>query len=432
MTGLLSAISGQFSRSLIMGALFPAAIFVLAWTAVVAPLLPPDVAVPAPEVFGKEWGALQLTFATLVLAGLLYILGTPLIQLYEGYPWQDSLLGRWRTRVQRARLRVQARRARVLFELTDSPAAGERRLNTARSAARRALTQEFPERENLVLPTRLGNVLRAFERYPSTQYGIEAIDFWPRLQAVIPPDYLTAIGDARTSLVFLLNLSFLSAVLSAATALAGLVFLPPSPLLRVLLPAAGFALLSLWFYSRSLGLGRAWGELVKGAFDLYRWLLLDKLGFQQKPATRAAERELWSEITQQVIYGDAMVDLWTSEPRADYAEAEEKTPRTRARAEPEDLPLEVTRGVRASPWSRRVRVVVRVANADPARTARFVVVGDTLREGMEYGWDSARVDDRPVRVVGTNPYEFHLGDVAPGGAVVLTYHAMRIDRGDGG
>jgi len=115
MSAFLSAISGQFTRSLVLGALFPAAIFVLLWLSFVAPLLPPGFAIPAPQLLGQEWGMLSVTFATLVLTGLLYNLDVPLMQLYEGYPWQHSLLGKWRTRVQLRRHEELLQRAEVLF-----------------------------------------------------------------------------------------------------------------------------------------------------------------------------------------------------------------------------------------------------------------------------------------------------------------------------
>ena len=435
MTGLLSSVSGQFTRAIILGALFPAAIFVLLWLVVVAPLLPPGFALPAPQVLGEERSVVSLTVATLVVAVLLFNLDVPLMQLYEGYPWERSWLGRRKKRAHRARREEERKRAEMIFELT-TPAygrtAGYGRLVAERSRVRRRLPENYPDRDDLVLPTRLGNVLRAFERYPSVQYEIDAIYFWPRLAAVIPDAYAKALDDARTSFVFLLSLSFLSGVLALATLAAGLVYLPPSPLARVFVPALALAAAAAWLYRLSLGPAHTWGTFVKGAFDLYRWDLLARLGYQQRPRTRVEERALWSRVTQQVIFGDQRIDVRTRRPRVDYADPPPAPPTT-ALAEPADARLEVTRGVGGRGPQGRTRVVVRVENTDPERrTAQDVVVSETLPPGTEYAWDSARAAGRPVRVAGTNPYRFHLGDLPFGAQVVLTYSAFPAEPDQGG
>lgn len=434
MTGLLSSISGQFTKALILGALFPAAIFVILWLMVVAPLFPPDFVLPVPRMLDKDWGVLSTTFATLVVAGLLYNLDTPLIKLYEGYPWKDTFLGRWRAKVLRGELERAQARAAVLYEVTaDEQVPEYRRLVSEWGRVRRRLVEDFPERGALVLPTRLGNVLRAFERYPSVQYNMEVIHFWPRLVDVIPSGYAAALDDARTSLVFLLNLSFLSSVLAVATAAAGTLYPPPAPLLRVLAPTLVFAFASRGLYSLSLGPAHAWGELVKGAVDLYRWELLAKLGYEQRPRTRTAERALWTKLTDQGVFGDRWVDVARRSPQIDYVDPPVVSPRTAVRAEPDGLGLELSRGVTGQRRNGEVRVVVTVENLDQAqRAAGAVVVTDTLPDGMEYVWGSARANGRAARVVGTNPYHFHLGDVAHAAQVVLSYSVLPSTSTKGG
>lgn len=430
MTSFLSAISGQFTRALILGALFPAALFVLLWLVFVAPLLPPGLTLPAPQLLGEEWGPLAIGFATILVAGLIYNLDVALIQFYEGYPWRKSLLGRWRSRVHTRRMREQQNRGDALFHVAKEGAAGFGRLEGVRTNVARTLNNEYPDRESLVLPTRLGNVLRAFERYPAVQYEIESIVFWPRLVDVMESGYAEAVDGARTSFLFLLTLSFLTSVLALATLLAGLVYLPPNPFIHLVLPVAGFAVAARWLYRLSLGRASAWGEMVKGAFDLYRWPLLEKMGFEQKPRTRAEERALWSRITQQVLYGDAQTGVRTREPWVDYADPP-KPPAgpTSVRQTGTDHPaLEVSRGVKRPLLGTSMRVVVRVTNLDAARTASGVVVTDALPAGLEYRWDSARLNGAPVHVSGINPYRFDLGDLPPNTAALLTYSAVRGPR----
>jgi uncharacterized repeat protein (TIGR01451 family) len=430
MTGLLSAISGQFSKAWILGALFPAAIFVFLFVVFVAPLLPPGTAMAAPPLFGTDWNALSITFATLVLSALLYSLDTQLIQLYEGYPWQASVLGRWRTRMEQRRLQALQQRAGLAFQLLRDPALPDPdSFDTLRSDTERRLTTEFPDRPGLVLPTRLGNVLRAFEQYPWTQYRMDAIYYWPRLVSVIPDPYATAIAGARTTLVFLLTLSFLTAVLAAATVAAGLVYLPPDPVKHAALPTAGFVFASIWLHRRACDAALDWGDFVKSAFDLYRWDLLKKLGFQQQPRSREDERDLWSRITYQIVFGDERVAADDTRPWVDYAAP---TPATSVRAEPDDVGLEVTRAVDGPGWLRELRIVIVVRNTDASgRPAQNAVLTDTLPEGMAYRWGSARVDGASATVTGTGPYRFALGSVASGAAVTLTYTACATHFAEG-
>ncbi|HEX8904056.1 MAG TPA: hypothetical protein VF771_04400 [Longimicrobiaceae bacterium] len=426
MSALLSAISGQFTRALILGALFPAAVFVLLWMSFVSPLRPPGFVIPAPQLLGKEWDALSVTFATLVLTGLLYNLDVPLMQLYEGYPWQHSLLGRWRTRVQRERWRAERTRAAVIFELTEKEGtAGRKRLLDEWNRTRRELPVDWPDREHLVLPTRLGNVMRAFERYPTVQYEIDAIYFWPRMMGVIEPDYAAALDGARTSFVFLLNLSFLTGVLAVVILVAGLAYLPPGLLVHVFLPAAAAALLSIWFYGRMIRSAKQWGEMVKGAFDLYRGKLLEKLGYGQKPTTRREERALWKKITQQVIFGDRQKTLKESHPRVGYADPPPPPPRLAASTAEGLAALQLSRGVRRRASEHELDVVVTVANPHFVWVAKGVVVTDPVPAGFEYAWGSARVNGAAVVATGVNPYRFELGDLPPGESLELSYTTIR-------
>jgi uncharacterized repeat protein (TIGR01451 family) len=431
-TGLLSAISGQFTKSLVLGALFPAAIFVLAWLSAVAPLFPPGLSLPAPSMFGAEWGALSITLFTLVVAGLLFNLDIPLLRLYEGYSWEESWLGRWRASFWRSRFEQERRLQAVLFELTADETAGRRDELLEEWMYVQQRLWHYPDEKGLVLPTRLGNELRAFERYPSVEYKMDAILLWPRMVAVIPPDYAGTIGDARTSLVFLVNLSFLSAVLAVVTLTAGLFYLPPSLVTRVLVPAAAFGALSRWFYTLALGAARGWGELVKGAFDLYRWKLLEQMGYDQKPRTRDAERALWDEITQQGLYGDKPLTLKQSVPRVDYADPAAPGPGLMWSAEPADAGLELARGVQVA-GPGLLQVTVRVSNQDGGRRdAAGVVVTDVLAPGVEYVWDSATLNGQGVEVSGTNPHRFTLGDLRSGDSAELRYQVLLTMRKDKG
>jgi uncharacterized repeat protein (TIGR01451 family) len=280
------------------------------------------------------------------------------------------------------------------------------------------VNSEFPERKSLILPTQLGNIIRSFERYPDIQYGIESITIWPRLIAVLDAEY-AALDAAKTSLSFMLNSSMLSGGLSLVVLLLGLTYRPSAILLPTLLPALVLMLLARWFYSLSIRHAAQWGGLVKGAFDLYRWDLLRQLGYQHVPRSREQERETWSKIWQQIVFGDRQVGHGRRQIRIDYEP-------TYVRATPGDLRLEVTRGIKAPSTDGVSTVVVKVKNVDTrSRLATNVIVNDVLPDNLDYEWGSAQVVGREVHVMGTNPYDFYIdGNLAIQDEVILTYRVI--------
>ncbi|MPZ82153.1 MAG: hypothetical protein GEV28_17850 [Actinophytocola sp.] len=69
-------------------------------------------------------------------------------------------------------------------------------LGRKRQERRRARTTDFEKRYYLfptesLMPTRLGNVLRAAEDYPHSndRYGMDSAFFWPRLYSVLPDSF---------------------------------------------------------------------------------------------------------------------------------------------------------------------------------------------------------------------------------------------------
>lgn len=170
-------------------------------------------------------------------------------------------------------------------------------LQSEHGLLRRRLGNEFPERESLILPTRFGNIVRAFERYPQIIYGIEAINVWPRLQAVIPGGYLTMLDEAKAQLDLWVNLWF-GSLLGAAIALAIAIY-SGDCMVALAIPVA--LALALGFAKVGQDAAGQWGSLVKGAFDLYRGELCKQLGFEM-PRSITFERSMWTAASQAFLY----------------------------------------------------------------------------------------------------------------------------------
>jgi len=424
MSDLFSTISGTFGKSLILGSFFPAVLFVILWSVLVTPLYS-----DAPTLLDQptdERLLLLTTLASVALALILHSFHTPLVRWFEGYPWQETWLGRGRRRLYQRELEGLQARYEGYYELLrklgrSHPASEEVKRVWNRTGRR--LMEELPERTDLVLPTRLGNLIRSFERYPDRQYGMEAIHLWPRLIAVVEESYAKAIEEAETSLALLLHLSFLSLVLGAGLLVTGGVSPPSSLWLQVVLPAALLGLAAWLLYRLALSSAAGWGALIRGAFDLYRWRLLEHLGFEQRPADPDEERELWGAISLQMMYGDRLTPRGGRRPETRYQPISDP-PQPRVTARPRSLTLELARGLGRPRGDHGVNVVIEVRNRDSKdRTARDVVVTDEPPKDHLYIAGSARAGGGDVPVTGSGRLQFHLGELPAGQEIRLTYGA---------
>jgi hypothetical protein len=215
---------------------------------------------------------------TLLLAQLLL----PLSRLYEGY-WRPGRLGRWLAR------RGEASQRRRWDEL-------DRR---GGPAAYRLRYQRFPVSRDQVMPTRLGNVLRAAEAYAADprRYGLDAVFFWPRLYPLLSEPLRAELAAARAELDRMLVSATLSLVLAIGTAVAGGAAQLSGP------ARAGIVVGSL-AVSRLAYLGAVWmavpyAELVRCSFDIHRRDLLLAMGLSS-PESLAEERALWKALGQQL------------------------------------------------------------------------------------------------------------------------------------
>lgn len=423
MTGLITSVSGLLPSRLTVGTLLPVVVFVLLVHVAVAPLVPERWEVAdAVAQLEPEWRLAMVSFLAVLLTGLLYVLNVPLIRLYEGYAWQESALGRWMTRRQRARLAALETSERFLGHLVRELLAVEpasRRideLRRRRDAAGRRRVGAYPKSPS-VLPTRLGNTIRAFENYPHRQYEMSGVELWPRLAPLVPADHVAAIEAAKTRFDFMLNASALSALLGALV-LTGAVLAPLQPGdgtgAELVATVACFGL-SLAFYRGSVGRADAWGTQVKSAFDLHRRKLLAELGFEGEPATLLEERRVWQDLRLQLAH----LDPWDgSPPTLAFRSSEPPVPPI-VRTTTKGHGLNLARGVEPL-GDGELRVVLQVENGT-SEASKDVEVVDALQPGWEYAWGTATVDGNTAGVWGSRDLRLVVGTVPPAGRVEVAY-----------
>ena len=311
MLSMFSAVSGHFTRGLVLGTLLPVLLFVAA-------------AVPTWLLFTGGAGTLaagSVAFMTdhaaalgvfvVAATGALYNLNTPIIRFYEGYPWSRTAYGRRRTDRHKRRLAQAVGLQKALIAVRAG--ATDARLNAviqrSLNDASRVIAAEYPG-EALVLPTRLGNVIRNAEEYPREQYGISAIPLWPRLVPLIGKEYGAALDEAKSSFDFFVNASTLAAVLAGFVAVlsvhTGLLFQDARLAAACLALGLAAGALAHAAYIAAAGAAAAWGVQIKGAFDLYRGLLLKQLGYERTFTSREEERKVWRAVSRQIVFGDPL------------------------------------------------------------------------------------------------------------------------------
>lgn len=424
MGSFLSSISGQFAKPIVSGTLFPVVIISILDMLLLPPILPHSYEIQARlakiVVGDDKWGVVVLTFVVLVLTGLLYNLNIPIIRLYEGYPWQESWIGklltsRNRSRLQEAQLLVSG------SENLDGEADQRGQDNPSPAILSETLDQlaihldtQLPDSPDYVLPTRLGNVISCFERYPAQAYGMDAVVLWPRLISKIDAGFASTIDDAKTSFDFMLNSSFLSAL--TILGMLGVSIWNPMPLnVAAALPwawrAGVFLFLTMIFYVWAVNRAGAWGSQVRSAFDLYRLDLLKALGYQQKPLTFQEEKRIWLRISAELAYPDVR----------DLPLAYEQSP-TRLIVTPPEIDLDLERKVGNQGPNLRIPVQLIITNDGEEAPERLRII-ETIPDGYRYVPDSTTISaGSNVRIVRLTPLELVVTPpIAPNTAMRIMY-----------
>jgi hypothetical protein len=395
-----------------MSAFFPVLLFLTALILVVLPITPYGqefvTAVKDPKIWqNTPFVALTVTIVVMVLSVMLYNMNTQIVRLYEGYPWKDAWIAkpflrrrkRQFSEAERTRQRINTLRREVRLAGINAD------LNAARDAEgqlARLMNNYYPDRIDLVLPTRLGNVIRAFETYTTRQYGMPAINLWPRLQAVVDGNLAQSIDGAKTSFDFMIHSAFLSGILAVFTAGSGLYWKTrefPDLWQPWLAWTILLGVISYVFYLASIPRAFEWGTQVKAAFDLFRFTLLLKLGYESKPTDPSDERRIWENLNYKFAFPDDR----------SYPDLPYKTPASYLIADPSSTVLKSIRTVTLlEDGSLQVRLVV--TNLDPAAwDADQVIVREAIPAGKLYVRDSATVNGAPVQLSSIDPLEIDLG-----------------------
>jgi len=315
-TTFLKELSGYFDRRWLLSAFFPSLAF---WAAALLVYGTAQGLDSTFEAWRKQPAELQATLTVAGLSGvaffasMLHNFQTGLIRLFEGY-WERYPLFSWWGKVRRghyqAQLRYLLQETRRLSNEIMSVETGSEASTEIQKARALQLREEqakidrerllfYPPDEAKVMPTRLGNILRAAELYAWKRYGVDAVVLWPRLQPFLPDGFVNTLRDAKTAMDFMLVMAALSFTFALIVCILLAAF--TTQWLLFLLCALGFPLAWLC-YENSLHSARSYGELIKTAFDLHRWKILEGLHIQ-RPTSYQEEIKIWEDISSLLYRG---------------------------------------------------------------------------------------------------------------------------------
>ncbi len=147
----------------------------------------------------------------------------------------------------------------------------------------------MPSQPERLMPTKLGNLLRAAESHPTDKYGLDAIICWSRLWLVLPEATRKELQEARSDLNT-----------AARVWLWGVLFLVWTVWAWWAIPVTVFV--SLFAHQWMLDAAATYGDLLESTFDLYRINLYKSLHFPL-PVNPAEERELGQQVTEYLWRG---------------------------------------------------------------------------------------------------------------------------------
>lgn len=258
-------------------------------------------------------GAAWLVLATVLVGLFIHPLQFPTVQLLEGY-WGPSRLARAAVKLRTAHYRAQAQKIKNRLEehedslddklhghlgaraakLSNDEWRREMDIYLDEEADEEALTHalaidtydkakgRYPERARM-MPTRLGNALRAVEDRAGRQYGLDAITVAPHLALIAPESHVAYLQDSREQLdlaVRLCSVSLLATVITVPAVLTDGLWL-----LLALVPYT----LAYVAYRAAVSAADEFMTAVSTIIDLDRFALYRHLGLR-RPRTTHQER----------------------------------------------------------------------------------------------------------------------------------------------
>lgn len=262
-----------------------------------------------------------VVFSIVLISFIFTALNGPFIRFLEGYIFEDFFLFRWLLAInqkthQRRNQQIKELEKELIkldkikneLEAKDSLTESvnerisylESLIKYKKDNIKLELNRDYPQEEARILPTKLGNVLRAFEDYPTIRYGMDSIDLWIRMLLILEEKkFLQFISNEKVTFDFLINMCIVFVTLSVVIVIS--VFLNVQT--RIYLFASLFLLVvSFLCYRACIFSGRDMGDYFCAAFDLYRHELNKSLLLEELPSNNLKkEKEHWQSVSRFIL-----------------------------------------------------------------------------------------------------------------------------------
>ncbi|MCP4308976.1 MAG: hypothetical protein GY788_29710 [bacterium] len=235
----------------------------------------------------------RFTFTTFLVSAILAYSSLPAYRILEGYLVPDTIRRRLVARQIRRRdlLRRQVERFKETSQLAD-PLALEK-------------LAMYPVDNSQVLPTRLGNALRAMETFGTSRYGLDSQQMWYELLGVSSSTAKESTEDGRAPVDFFVG----SVVAMSVLVVLGLIVAATTPSEEVGLAVAAVALLMIRpAYLGAVRNMKDWAMSVKALVNLGRIPLAAGLGMRPRQDTLADERAMWANYLWGVEWLDPVYE----------------------------------------------------------------------------------------------------------------------------
>jgi hypothetical protein len=264
---------------------------------------------------------------TVIIGYTLTALNTFILKFFEGYVFFHRFPSMRRSQARKANKLIEQREdlkrnIKSLGQKKNRSAEEELSLNALKTAYYVTVAtydQLYPPPNAEIMPTQFGNILKASEAYSGTRYGMDAVQFWPRLWHVIPSSYRKTIDDTRNELSFLVNMSALSVVFYFFCILA---ILNNAPLpgttpdwgivldnsLRYILAGTLAFLANRFFNKAAIFSVGDFGIMIRSAYDLFRLDLLEQFRLKQ-PKDSVEEFQIWQNLGELMVLGQESLEF---------------------------------------------------------------------------------------------------------------------------
>jgi len=171
----LTNITGVFSRYFVVGFFLPAYVALVSlWVSASSAFIPNTLESHSQTTQVLILGAVALVLG-LALSGLSYYI----TRFYEGYPF--ARVAKWP--IAGKLYNAAIGRQRRPYDRLKTIREDEHKSRSERGLAAARLDRWFPQDRDALLPTRVGNAIRAFERHSNKRWGLDGVPDGPALVA---------------------------------------------------------------------------------------------------------------------------------------------------------------------------------------------------------------------------------------------------------